>query len=144
MNRRMPKILCVDDDPQDVCLLQAILIPRGYNVATALNGVEALVTIRNERIDICLLDVMMPDMDGYEVCRRIKSGDHHIPVVMITSYADKENRIRGIEAGAENLISKPFDSAELLARIKMLWRVKSLNDEIESYLHKYVRKAMYS
>jgi signal transduction histidine kinase len=102
-----------------------------------VSGPQALEKIEAERIDICLLDVMMPGMDGFEVCRRIKSDDLHrnIPVVMITSHADKENRIRGIEAGAEDFISKPFDSAEVLARIMMLLHVKSLNDRLNSAYH---------
>ncbi len=134
MNQSLPRILCVDDEPQNISLLQAMLMPRGYEVVTAINGQDALFKIRHERIDLCLLDVMMLGMDGYEVCRQIKSEDLHrkIPVVMITSLADKENRIRGIEAGAEDFISKPFDSTEVLARVKMLLHVKSLNDKLES------------
>ncbi|MDA8431156.1 MAG: sigma-54 dependent transcriptional regulator [Geobacteraceae bacterium] len=134
MNNNMARILCVDDEPLNLSLLEAMLAPRGYTVVAAVNGPEALEKIRAERIDICLLDVMMPGMDGFEVCRRIKSDDLHrtIPVVMITSYADMENRIRGIEAGAEDFISKPFDKAEVLARIKMLLRVKSLNEQLQN------------
>jgi len=137
MKQRMARILCVDDEPLNLSLLEAMLSPRGYEVVTVLNGPEALEKIKTERIDICLLDVMMPGMDGFEVCRRIKSDDHHrnVPVVMITSHSDMENRIRGIEAGAEDFISKPFDSAEVLARIKMLLRVKSLNDRLQSAYH---------
>ncbi len=132
MNKHIPRILCVDDEHQNISLLQAILIPRGYDVVTAANGLEALEKIQHERIDICLLDVMMPGMDGFEVCSRIKADDLHrnIPIVMITSLADRENRIRGIEAGADDFISKPFDGAEVLARIKMLLHVKSLNDKL--------------
>ena len=134
MKQRMARILCVDDEPLNLSLLEAMLSPRGYDVVSAANGPEALEKIAAERIDICLLDVMMPGMDGFEACRRIKSDDLHrnIPVVMVTSYADMENRIRGIEAGAEDFISKPFDSAEVLARIKMLLHVKSLNEELRN------------
>ncbi|HEX2770656.1 MAG TPA: response regulator, partial [Geobacteraceae bacterium] len=134
MNQRMARILCVDDEPLNLSLLEAVLSPRGYDVVSAVNGPKALKKIAAERIDICLLDVMMPGMDGFEVCRRIKSDDLHrnIPVVMITSYADTENRIRGIEAGADDFISKPFDCAEVLARIKMLLHVKSLNEELQN------------
>ena len=137
MNQNMARILCVDDEPLNLSLLEAMLSPRGYDVVSAVNGPEALEKIQTERIDICLLDVMMPGMNGFEVCRRIKSDELHrnIPVVMITSYADKENRIRGIEAGAEDFISKPFDSTEVLARIKMLLHVKSLNDRVQSAYH---------
>jgi two-component system sensor histidine kinase/response regulator len=134
MNQRMTRILCVDDEPMNLSLLAAMLSPRGYEVVSAANGSEALEKIAVERIDICLLDVMMPGMDGFEVCRRIKSDDLHrnIPVVMITSHADMQNRIRGIEAGAEDFISKPFDIAEVLARIKMLLQVKSLNEQLQN------------
>ena len=134
MNQRMARILCVDDEPLNLSLLEAMLSPRGYDVVSAVNGPEALEKIAAERIDICLLDVMMPGMDGFEACRRIKSDDLHrnIPVVMVTSYADMKNRILGIEAGAEDFISKPFDCAEVLARIKMLLHVKSLNEELQN------------
>ncbi len=132
----MARILCVDDEPFNLSLLEAILLPRGYEVVTAVNGLEALEKIAAERIDICLLDIKMPEMDGFEVCRRIKDDDLHrnIPVVMITSYADTENRIRGIEAGAEDFISNPFSSAEVLARIKMLLHVKSLSDRLSEVI----------
>jgi len=134
MNETKARILCVDDEPQNLSLLEAMLIPRGYVVVKAVNGPEALERIRTERIDICLLDVMLPGMDGFEVCRRIKADVLHqnIPVIMITSFADMENRIMGIEAGAEDFISNPFNSAEVLARIKMLLQVKSLNDRLQS------------
>ena len=134
MNLPLPRILCVDDEPLNLSLLAAMLSPRGFEVVSAMNGPAALEKITTERVDICLLDVMMPEMDGFEVCRRIKADDlhHNIPVVMITSYADRENRIRGIEAGAEDFISKPFDSNEVLARIKMLLRVKSLQDGLQN------------
>ena len=134
MNQHIARVLCVDDEPLNLSLLEAMLSPRGYEVVMAENGPEALEKIGAEQIDICLLDVMMPGMDGFEVCRRIKSDDpqRNIPVVMITSYADLKNRIRGIEAGAEDFISKPFDSSEVLARIKMLLHVKSLNEQLQN------------
>jgi len=137
MNQRMARILCVDDEPLNLSLLEAILSPRGYDVVSVVNGAEALEKIAAEQIDICLLDVKMPGMDGFEVCRRIKSDEDHvnIPVVMITAYSDRENRIRGIEAGAEDFVSKPFDAAEVLARIKMLLHVKALNDRLTSACH---------
>lgn len=136
MKQRTVRILCVDDEPNNLDLLEAMLKPRGYEVVLATNGSEALEKIAAERIDICLLDVMMPEMDGFEVCRRIKSDDRHrsIPVVMITVYADRENRIKAIEAGAEDFIAKPFDSTEVLARIKMLVRVKSLHDQLSEVI----------
>jgi len=136
MKQQTVRILCVDDEPHNISLLEAMLTPRGYGVVLAQNGPEALEKIATERIDICLLDVMMPEMDGFEVCRRIKADDRHrnIPVVMITIYADRENRIRAIEAGAEDFIAKPFDSTEVLARIKMLAHVNSLNDRLSEVI----------
>ena len=134
MRYNMPRILCVDDEPLNISLLEAHLLPRGYEVVRAANGADALEKIHTERIDICLLDVIMPGIDGFEVCRRIKSDARHrsVPVIMITSFTDKINRIRGIEAGAEDFIIKPFDGAEVLARIKMLLQVKMLNDRLNS------------
>jgi len=139
-NQLKARILCVDDGPVNLSLLNAMLSPR-YEVVSALSGPEALEKIKTERIDICLLDVMMTGMDGFEVCRLIKADHLHrnIPVMMITSHADRENRIRGIEAGAEDYISKPFDMAEVLARIKMLLHVKLLDDrrmQLEADLQK--------
>ena len=139
-NQLKARILCVDDGPVNLSLLNAMLSPR-YEVVSALSGPEALEKIKTERVDICLLDVMMTGMDGFEVCRLIKADPSHrnIPVMMITSHADRENRIRGIEAGAEDYISKPFDMAEVLARIKMLLHVKLLDDrrmQLEADLQK--------
>lgn len=134
MNSLKSRILCVDDEPMNLSLLEAMLAPRGFAVVLAANGLEALERIRQERVDIVLLDVMMPEMDGFEVCRRIKSDERYgnIPVIMITGYAARENRIKGIEAGAEDFISKPFDSAEVMARINMLLKVKALNDQLNA------------
>jgi response regulator RpfG family c-di-GMP phosphodiesterase len=145
MNHQMPRILCVDDEPLNISLLQAMLLPRRYDVVTASNGLEALEKIKNESIDICLLDVMMPGIDGFEVCRQIKADEGHnnIPVIMITALADRENRIRGIECGAEDFISKPFDTAEVLARIKMLLHVKELNDRLNSAYHNIAKLSAF-
>ena len=135
------RVLCVDDEPLNLSLLEAILTPRGYDVETAIDGTVALHKIRTKRIDICLLDVMMPGIDGFEVCRRIKSDEacNNIPVIMITALTDMENHVRGIEAGADDFISKPFDTAEVLARIKMLLHVKAQNDRLNSAYHNIAR-----
>ena len=129
---RKQKILCVDDEPYNLELLNAMLSYEEYEVILVTNGLEALEKIQTEHIDICLLDVMMPKMDGFELCRRIKSEEAYqaIPVVLITSLNDSKYRIMGIEAGAEDFITKPFASAEILARLKMLLRVRSLNNEL--------------
>jgi len=114
----------------NLSLLEALLTARNFEAIMANSGMEALAIISREPIDIVLLDVMMPGMDGFEVCRRIKADERSrtIPVVMITAYADRNNRIKGIEAGAEDFLSKPFDSAEVMARGNMLLKVKTLND----------------
>ena len=137
MNSQVPRILCVDDEPMNLSLLEAMLIPQGYKTIMAANGMEAWAKIQSEHIDVVLLDVMMPGLDGFEVCRRIKSDERYrsIPVIMLTAYAAKENRITGIEVGAEDFISKPFDVVEVLARISMLLKVKGLNDRLNSAYH---------
>ena len=128
------RILCVDDEPANLKLLEAVLAPRGYEIVKAHNGREALEQIAVLKIDLVLLDAMMPEMNGFEVCRGIKSSDlyRNIPVIMITALTSKKDRIQGIEAGAEDFISKPFDQAEVVARIKMLLRMKELNDSLNS------------
>ncbi len=132
MNPVSPMVLCVDDEPANLKLLENILVPRGYEVVAASNGKDALKIIKTQRIGLVLLDVMMPGMSGFEVCREIKgSGTYrNIPVIMITALNTKQDRVKGIEAGAEEFLSKPFDQAEVLARIKMLLRVKELNDKL--------------
>jgi CheY-like chemotaxis protein len=128
------RILCADDEPANLKLLEALLVPRGYEVVKAWNGREALEKIGSQNIDLVLLDVMMPMMNGFEVCRTMKNDERYrnIPVVMITALTSKKDRIRGIEAGAEDFISKPFDQAEVVARVKMLLNIKELNDRLNS------------
>ncbi len=129
-----PRILCVDDEPLNLKLLEALLIPEGYDVIKADNGRKALELLQKERVDVVLLDIMMPEMNGFDVCRKIKNDERlrSIPVVVLTSLTSKEDRIRAIDAGAEDFISKPFDQIEVLTRIRMLYRVKSLNDRLNS------------
>jgi response regulator RpfG family c-di-GMP phosphodiesterase len=125
-------ILLVDDQPPNIELLEAYLVPQGYEIITAGDGEAALKIIRENAVDLVLLDVMMPKIDGFEVCRRIKGDERYrnIPVVMITSLSATEDRIKGIEAGAEDFISKPIDKGEVLARIKMLLKMKTLSDSL--------------
>ena len=130
MNPRNSIILCVDDEEANLKLLENILVPRGYEVVSAASGKDALLKIKSQTIDLVLLDIMMPGIDGFEVCRQMKEDQklRNIPVIMITALTDKQDRIRGIEAGAEEFLSKPFDQTEALARIKILLKVKELND----------------
>jgi len=125
-------ILAVDDLPQNLRLLDAILSPRGYRVLTAASGEEALADLPTSGADLVLLDILMPGIDGYEVCRRIRStpGLEFLPVVMITASGDQE-KVRAIEAGADDFVSKPLNQGELLARVASLARVKRYQDTIE-------------
>ena len=128
-----PLILVVDDLPQNVRLLDAVLSPQGFRVATASSGKEALDVLSKEHPDLVLLDILMPGIDGYEVCRRIREdpGTAFLPVVMITA-SDREERIRAIESGADDFVQRPFDQAELLARVRSLVRIKQYHDTIEN------------
>jgi adenylate cyclase len=125
-------ILVVDDLPQNVRLLEAILIPRGYHVVAANSGAEALEHVAAEPVELVLLDILMPEMDGYEVCRRLRAdpATSFLPVVMITASGEQE-KVAAIEAGADDFIAKPFDQAELLARVHSLLRIKQYHDTIE-------------
>ena len=124
-------ILVVDDQAQNVRLLDAVLSPRGYRVVSADSGEQALDLLSEEQPHLVLLDILMPGMDGYEVCRRIRANPDtaYLPVVMITA-SDAQQKVRGIESGADDFITKPFDQAELLARVKSLVRVKRYQDTI--------------
>ncbi len=130
-------ILVVDDEPQNIRLLQIRLQTAGYTVLTATNGQEALERVQTDSPDLVLLDVMMPGMNGFEVCRRMRAEEatQFIPVVMVTALLDKEDRITAIEAGADDFISKPFDSHEVLARVRSLVRIKKYHDALEQANH---------
>jgi DNA-binding response OmpR family regulator len=113
-------VLVVDDAPPNVKLLRLILNDAGYRVLEAASGPEALATLRRDKPDIMVLDVRMPGMTGYEVCRQIREDAEFsaLPVIMVTALSSPEDRIRGIEAGATDFITKPFNKKELLARVK--------------------------
>ena len=127
-----PQVLCVDDEPVNLMLLEALLEPVGYTVLTAADGREAQEILQGRKVDLILLDVMMPGTNGFDTCKAIKGSPHgrHIPVILLTALSAREDRIRGIEAGADDFISKPFDRGEVLARVKMLLEVKSLNERL--------------
>ncbi len=128
-------ILVVDDVPTNVKLLADLLAAKGYRVATAASGKEALAQIESDRPSLVLLDVMMPDMSGYEVCRAIRANPAHgiLPVVLITALDPDKERIKGLEAGADDFLTKPVNQAELFARVKSLLRIKSLYDEVQDW-----------
>ncbi len=131
----MPRILVVDDTPQNVRLLGDLLAAKGYEVATAASGAEALEQIEKHRPDLVLLDVVMPGLSGYDVCRRIREtpATATLPVVMVTALDPATERIKGIEAGADDFVTKPLNQPELLARVKSLLRIKSLHDQLEDW-----------
>ena len=124
-------VLAVDDQPANLRLLDAVLTPRGHRILTASSGVEALALLETEDIDLVLLDIVMPGMDGHEVCRRIRSTPltEFLPVVMITA-SGSEQRLAALESGADDFITKPFDQSELLARVVSLARIKRYHDTI--------------
>jgi two-component system cell cycle response regulator len=126
------RVLVVDDILANVKLLEARLTAEYFEVLTAHSGEEALQVLDVERVDVVLLDVMMPAMDGFEVCRRIKSSTRtmHVPVIMVTALDQTCDKVQGLEAGADDFITKPVDDIALITRVKNLARLKTLNDEM--------------
>lgn len=126
------RILVVDDVPSNVKLLESRLLAEYFEVVCAHSGAEALKICAGGKVDVVLLDVMMPGMDGFEVCRRLKSNaaTQHIPVVMVTTLGETSDRVRGLEAGADDFLSKPVDDLQLVTRVKSLVRLKMLTDEL--------------
>jgi len=144
-------ILVVDDEVRNVRLMEAILAPRGYTVITAYNGAEALQQVQWQRPDLILLDVMMPGMNGFEVCKSLKDNADTclIPVVIMTALGQTEDRIKGIEAGADDFLTKPVNRDELLARIRTSLRMKraidhkvSLLQNVQEHLVKFVPQSV--
>jgi two-component system cell cycle response regulator len=126
------RVLVVDDVPANVKLLEARLSAEYFDVMTAVSGQEALAICERAECDVVLLDVMMPDMDGFEVCRRLKSGltTHHIPVVIVTALDQPSDRVRGLESGADDFLTKPVSDIALIARVRSLSRLKMMTDEL--------------
>ncbi|MFQ5823763.1 MAG: diguanylate cyclase [bacterium] len=135
-NPKTSTILVVDDVPVNIQLLTAYLSSEGYNVISAKDGVEAIENVQKNCPDLILLDVMMPKMNGFEVCHKIKSNEetNFIPVIMVTALNELEDKIKGMDFGADDFISKPFNKLELLARVRSLLRIKYLNDELKEKL----------
>jgi two-component system cell cycle response regulator len=126
------RVLVVDDVPANVKLLEARLSAEYFDVVTAMSGEEALAICERADCDIVLLDVMMPDMDGFEVCRRLKTSlvTHHLPVVMVTALDQPSDRVKGLEAGADDFLTKPVSDVALIARVRSLSRLKMMTDEL--------------
>src|ERR1700726_3036164 len=120
------RVLVVDDVAANVRLLEARLSAEYFDVVTAMSGKDALAICERAECDLVLLDVMMPDLDGFEVCRRLKANPttHHIPVVMVTALDQPSDRVRGLEAGADDFLTKPVSDIALVARVRSLTRLK--------------------
>src|SRR4030042_1610439 len=133
--KKKPKILIVDDEEKNLKLMGAILTNYGYVFEIAKNGLEALEKTKEISPDLIFLDIMMPEMDGYEVCRRLKEDPttQHIPVVMVTALTDKESRIRGLEVGANDFLTKPVDKTELKIRTNNLLKIKEFADFLKQH-----------
>ncbi len=132
--RTPPLILIADDNPMNVDVLRARLAAHNYDLITAADGEQALAAAREHRPDLILLDVDMPKMDGLEVCRRLRSDDSvpFIPIIMVTAKADSADVVAGLEAGSDEYLTKPFDGAALVARVKSMLRIKALHDTVQA------------
>jgi adenylate cyclase len=127
-----PRILVVDDNPANVDILRTRLEAQGYEVKTAADGEEALSAVKQHQPDLILLDVMMPKLDGIEVCRRLRADKaaSFVPVILVTAKSDSKDAVAGLEAGADEYLTKPVDHAALVARVKSMLRIKALQDTV--------------
>lgn len=127
------KILIVEDNQENIDLLVYFLKPQGYTLIAVNDGIEALKAVEEERPDLILLDIMMPKMNGYQVCERLKKNNatKSIPIIMLTALKELKDKIKSLEAGADDFITKPFENIELLARVRSLLRLKEFHDELE-------------
>lgn len=127
-----PKILIVDDIPENIELVEACLSMEPYDIVTASGGKEAMQILKEENLDMILLDVIMPEVSGYEVCKIVKTNPEtqFIPVLMLTALSELEDRIKGIEAGADDFLIKPINKLELTTRVKSLLKVKCMHDRL--------------
>ncbi len=128
--RTPPRILIVDDQPMNVDILKTRLAVHGYELLTATDGAEALAIAGAQHPDLILLDIMMPRIDGIEVCKRLKADPSlpFMPIIMVTARADSKDIVAGLEAGADEYLTKPVDQAALVARVKSMLRIKALHD----------------
>src|SRR5262245_32410245 len=146
MDEPQAKVLVVDDETKNVKLLEALLLPRGYAVVKAYDGEEALRQVQQEQPDLIRLDIMMPRLDGFEVCKRLKDREETrlIPVIIMTALGQVEDRIKGIEAGADDFLTKPVHRDELMARIRTSLRLKqTIERKVDRLLQAQERLAKF-
>ncbi|MDP9265967.1 MAG: response regulator [Chloroflexota bacterium] len=144
MSRERPLILAVDDEPANLALLRKLLKHQGYDVVEASDGPSALGAIAQHQPDLVCLDVMMPGIDGIEVCQRLRRQPEHagLPILLLTALNRPEDKARGLEAGANDFLPKPFDEIELAARLHSLLRTKALQDRLADLLGRYVSESV--
>jgi adenylate cyclase len=144
VNRERPLILAVDDEPGTLALLQKLLRHLGYDVIEAVDGVSAIRTIAEHKPDLVCLDVMMPPPAGIEVCQQLRRQPENagLPILLLTALDRPEDKARGLEAGANDFLSKPFDESELSARLRSLLRTKALQDRLADLLGRYVSESV--
>ena len=130
--RTPPLILIVDDNPTNLDILQARLAAHNYEILTAKDGEAGLAMAKEKKPDLILLDIMMPKMDGIEVCRRLRADPSlpFMPIIMVTAKADSRDVVAGLEAGGDEYLTKPVDHAALVARVKSMLRIKDLHDTV--------------
>jgi putative two-component system response regulator len=135
VEKKKPTILVVDDEDLNLRVIEAMLLPLNYEVVLARDGEEALAKVRDISPDVILLDIMMPKLDGFEVARRLKEGEKTktIPVVMVTALSEVNDRVKALQAGADDFLSKPVEKTELRARVQSLLKVKAYNDHLLTY-----------
>jgi DNA-binding response OmpR family regulator len=129
-----PRVLIVDDDPMNRDILQTLLRAQGFATLAAIDGEEALAIATEQQPDLILPDVMMPKVDGIEVCRRLKSDPAlpFVPIVMVTARSDSRDIVAGLEVGADEYLTKPVDPDALVARVKSMLRIKALHDTVQT------------
>jgi adenylate cyclase len=144
VRRERPLILAVDDEPANLALLGKLLKHHGYDVVEAYDGQSALDAVEDQQPDLVCLDVMMPRLDGIEVCQRLRRQPEHagLPILLLTALNRPEDKVRGLEAGANDFLSKPFDESELSARVRSLLRTKALQDRLADLLGRYVSESV--
>lgn len=142
--RDRPLILAVDDEPANLALLRKLLTNQGYDVVEAVDGPSALGAVAVHGPDLVCLDVMMPGIDGIEVCQRLRRQPDQVglPILLLTALDRPEDKVRGLEAGANDFLTKPFDQSELAARLRTLLRTKALQDRVVDLLGKYVSESV--